>query len=43
LIGFSFGESITIFQVIAMIIVLFGVFIANYWQLILDKLAKNKK
>lgn len=43
LIGFSFGESITIFQVIAMIIVLFGVFIANYWQLILNKLAKNKK
>jgi drug/metabolite transporter (DMT)-like permease len=43
LIGFSFGESITFFQLMAMIVVLIGVFIANYWQLILNKVAKNKK
>lgn len=43
LIGFSFGERITFFQLLAMVVVLFGVFIANYWQLILDKLVKNKK
>ncbi|MEY4522361.1 MAG: hypothetical protein RIT10_1546 [Bacteroidota bacterium] len=42
-IGLGFGEHITFFQIIAMIVVLFGVFIANYWRLILDKFAKNKK
>jgi drug/metabolite transporter (DMT)-like permease len=43
LIGFSYGESITFFQLMAMIVVLIGVFIANYWRLILDKFAKIKK
>jgi drug/metabolite transporter (DMT)-like permease len=43
LIGFSFGERITFFQLLAMVVVLIGVFIANYWRLILDKFAKNKK
>lgn len=42
-IGLGFGERITFFQIIAMVVVLFGVFIANYWRLILDKFAKNKK
>ncbi len=43
LIGFSFGERITFFQLLAMVVVLIGVFIANYWRLILDKFAKIKK
>ncbi len=37
LIGISFGEQINILQIGAMIIVLLGVFIANYWSMIFKK------
>lgn len=40
-IGLGFGESITFFQILAMIVVLFGVFIANYWHAILTKFKKS--
>lgn len=42
LIGFSFGESITFFQLLAMIVVLLGVFIANYWTFIQQKIIKKQ-
>lgn len=40
-IGLGFGEHITFFQIIAMVVVLIGVFIANYWNVIFKRLKKN--
>jgi drug/metabolite transporter (DMT)-like permease len=37
-IGIRFGEQINLKQIGAMFIILFGVFIANYWGIIRNKL-----
>ena len=37
IIGYFFGESINMLQILAMLVVLVGVFIANYWQMVFKK------
>jgi drug/metabolite transporter (DMT)-like permease len=43
LIGLSFGEQISIGQIGAMFVILFGVFVANYWSVLKDKFYQNNK
>lgn len=43
LIGLTIGEKITVGQVGAMFVILFGVFVANYWVTIREKFFTNKQ
>lgn len=43
LIGLSIGEQITLGQIGAMFVILFGVFVANYWSVLKDKFYQNNK
>lgn len=40
-IGIYFNEKITVFQVLSMLIILFGVLVANYWELVFSKKGLN--